>query len=163
MIMRLKLYPVVSALALVLATGGSLADDISPDAPPPSVSNPQAGMGPATGPSRAPQVPYVMNPYEGMFGSMGNVYSPYYRQFHQRGMSGMTGMGPAAGIPRAPEVPYVMNPYEGMFGSMGNVYSPYYRQFHQSDMNDAMPGGSGLPQGTRHRYPYFLPPTMGTM
>jgi len=32
---------------------------------------------------------YIYSPYSGMYGSMGNVYSPYYRQFHSPGMSGM--------------------------------------------------------------------------
>ena len=40
---------------------------------------------------------YAVNPYSGMFGSMGNVYSPYYRQFHTPGMSGMSGMAPGSG------------------------------------------------------------------
>lgn len=25
---------------------------------------------------------YIANPYSGMYSSMGNVYSPFYRQFH---------------------------------------------------------------------------------
>ena len=100
--MRPKRFPFASTLTLVLATGPSLADDIRPGAQPPFSLNPYAGMSgmvPATAQPSAPQGPYIVNPYDGMFGSMGNVYSPYYRQFHQRGMSGMTGMGPAAGIP----------------------------------------------------------------
>ena len=40
----------------------------------------------------------IPSPYDGMYGSMGNVYSPYYRQFHAPGMGGMTGM--AATSPR---------------------------------------------------------------
>lgn len=105
-------------------------------------------------------VPYVTNPYGGMFGSMGNVYSPYYRQFHQYGMS-----GPLSGTTTMTGMHYIISPYGGMYGSMGNVYSPYYRQFHWSGMSGT--GGPQIPgviygQGTRYHYPYFLPPTMGT-
>jgi hypothetical protein len=105
-----------------------------------------------------PGIPYVTNPYGGMFGSMGNVYSPYYRQFHQSGMS-----GPVTGISG---IHYIVSPYAGMYGSMGNVYSPYYRQFHQSGMGGtagALSPGTIPGQGIRYHYPYFLPPTMGNM
>ena len=108
-----------------------------------------------------PGIPYVTNPYGGMFGSMGNVYSPYYRQFHPSGMSGpLTGMTGISGMH------YIVNPYAGMYGSMGNVYSPYYRQFHHSGMGGTAgaPGPGTIPgQGIRYHYPYFLPPAMGTM
>ena len=73
-------------------------------------------------------VGYATNPYSGMYGSMGNVNSPYYRQFHMPGMSGMSGMGL---VPAPGGGDYMVNPYSGMYGSMGNVYSPYYRRFHQ--------------------------------
>jgi hypothetical protein len=124
-----------------------------------------AGMG------GAGQIP---SPYDGMYGSMGNVYSPYYRQFHSPGMAGMTGMaapaqgtgqGPAQetiGMPGpgfwpstgaypapmpgagAPGAAPYPSPYEGMYGSMGNIYSPYYRQFH----NPGMAGASGARPGS---------------
>ncbi len=102
--------------------------------------------------------PYFVNPYESMFGSMGNVYSPYYRQFHA---PGITGTGRSAGM-SAPGVPYPLNPYSGMFGSMGNVYSPYYRQFHlpgaqgMSGMG-SMAGISGIPP----QMPYLVNPYAG--
>lgn len=108
-----------------------------------------------------PGIPYVTNPYGGMFGSMGNVYSPYYRPFHQSGMG-----GPLGGMTHVPGMHYNINPYAGMYGSMGNVYSPYYRQFHQSGMGGM--AGAPIPgvspgQGVRYHYPYFLPPAMGGM
>ena len=96
---------------------------------------------------------YVPNPYAGMFGSMGNVYSPYYRRFHQQGMIGMTGMG----IAEEPVVPYQTNPYAGMFGSMGNVYSPYYRQFHQQGMS----GMTGMGIAEEPVVPYQINPYAG--
>jgi hypothetical protein len=115
-----------------------------------------------TGETRyAPGIPYVTNPYGGMFGSMGNIYSPYYRQFHQSGMS-----GPFTEATRIPGLHYNVNPYAGMYGSMGNVYSPYYRQFHQPGMGGM--AGAPIPgvvpgPGIRYHYPYFMPPTMGAM
>ena len=33
-------------------------------------------------------ITYMPSPYTGMYGSMGNVYSPYYRQYHVYGMGG---------------------------------------------------------------------------
>ena len=116
----------------------------------------------------------IPSPYDGMYGSMGNVYSPYYRQFHTPGMGGMTGMAqPAPGAGQAPapaslgmpdpafwsgQPPYSMpmpgaggpgaapypSPYAGMYGSMGNIYSPYYRQFH----NPGMAGASDTRPGS---------------
>jgi hypothetical protein len=115
-----------------------------------------------TGETRyAPGIPYVTNPYGGMFGSMGNIYSPYYRQFHQSGMS-----GPFTEATRIPGLHYNVNPYAGMYGSMGNVYSPYYRQFHQPGMGGM--AGAPIPgvvpgPGIQYHYPYFMPPTMGAM
>lgn len=106
-------------------------------------------------------VPYVTNPYGGMFGSMGNVYSPYYRPF--RG-SGMAGDGAAIGMADPWGSRYHVNPYAGMYGSMGNVYSPYYRQFHpygMGGMGGAPPAGTGSGPVTPYHYPYFLPPTTG--
>ena len=41
----------------------------------------------------APGAAPYPSPYEGMYGSMGNTYSPYYRQFHNPGMAG-AGPGP---------------------------------------------------------------------
>jgi len=123
-----------------------------------------AGMG------GAGQMP---NPYDSMYGSMGNVYSPYYRQFHSPGMAGMTGMaapaqgsgqGPAQAAVGMPDpafwsgsaaYPVPMpgagtpgaapypSPYGGMYGSMGNIYSPYYRQYQ----NPGMAGASGARPG----------------
>jgi hypothetical protein len=117
---------------------------------------------------------WMPSPYEGMYGSMGNVYSPYYRQFHGPGMAGMTGMAapaqgagqalaqPTPGMPSpgfwsgpaaypaplpgfgAPGAAPYPTPYEGMYGSMGNAYSPYYRQFH----NPGMAGASGARPGS---------------
>ena len=110
--------------------------------------------------------PYFVNPYESMFGSMGNVYSPYYRQFHAPGIAGT---GRMAGMSGAPGVPYAPNPYSGMFGSMGNVYSPYYRQFHGPGMGGMagpypFAGRVGEPgQAGQALYPTFLEPTMGSM
>ena len=135
----------------------------------PGMPGPAFSPGSATYPAPMPgagasgAAPYP-NPYGGMYGSMGNVYSPYYRQFHFPGMAGMTGMaapaqatdqapaqatpgtpGPAfspgsAAYPApmpgagAPSAAPYPNPYGGMYGSMGNVYSPYYRQFHNPGM-----------------------------
>ncbi len=124
------------------------------------------GLLPAQGMAQGVQAPMVINPYAGMFGSMGNVYSPYYRQFHPYGMSGMA--GPVNGAANIWGNHYIVspNPYGGMFGSMGNVYSPYYRQFHRSGMSGptgtVIPGGN-LGQHAPYHYPYFLPPMMGTM
>jgi hypothetical protein len=56
------------------------------------------GLAMAQGQSQAGPGGYVLNPYSGMYGSMGNVYSPYYRQFHMPpGMSGMSGGEPGSG------------------------------------------------------------------
>ncbi len=96
------------------------------------------GMGPGW------QVP---SPYSGMFGSMGNVYSPYYRQFHSPGMAGMPGMagssgqgqGQARAEPSSPGMPQppawpasavVPPPLQGS-GSSGNgpYPSPYQGMF----------------------------------
>jgi hypothetical protein len=122
-----------------------------------------AGMGGAR------QMP---SPYSGMYGSMGNVYSPYYRQFRSPEMAGMADMAAAQGAGQGPAqaavgIPYPAfwsgsaaypvpmpgagtpgaepypSPYGGMYGSMGNVYSPYYRQYH----NPGMAGASGARPG----------------
>jgi hypothetical protein len=148
--MKLSRRFTVTALpaAMVLFSGHALAQGM-------------AGMSPGG------QIP---SPYAGMFGSMGNVYSPYYRQFHPPGMAGMSGMvAPAQGMGQVPAQPTpgmphpamwpgaavapppllgtgvpgaspYPSPYGGMFGSMGNVYSPYYRQFHTPET--VGPGGS---------------------
>jgi hypothetical protein len=93
------------------------------------------------------------NPYSGMYGSMGNVYSPYYRQFHP-GMSSMPGPPPRSVMPGAgasgPE--HIINPYSGMYGSMGNVYSSYYRRYPQPYTR----GMSGMGQAM------FMPPVTNT-
>jgi hypothetical protein len=76
---------------------------------------------------------YVTNPYDGMYGSMGGVYGPYYRQFYAPGMSGMSGMYPGSGAYWMSGQQYILNPQygmSGMYGSMGNVYAPYSRQFY---------------------------------
>ena len=115
--MRLIRRTILCTLPLLLATGWSFASEVPPGS----------------------RVPYAVNPYAGMFGSMGNVYSPYYRQFHQSGMSGMAATGAVTVPPPAPQVPYLVNPNAGMFGSMGNVYSPYYRQLSLPPLPAAVP------------------------
>lgn len=87
---------------------------------------------------------YSASPYAGMYGSMGNVYSPYYRKFHTPGMIGMYGPHSLPVIPEAGmSAPgYITSPYSGMYGSMGNVYSPYYRRYHRP----FPPGMSGMRQ-----------------
>ncbi len=78
---------------------------------------------------------YITNPYAGMYGSMANVDSPYYRRFQRHHPQGMRDMPPAGGNRE-----YITNPYAGMYGSMGNVDSPYYRQF-QPSYQRGMSGG----------------------
>ncbi len=65
--------PLATLLFLALPSGYAMAGGMTGNAP-----------GSASG-------EYFTNPHAGMYGSMGNVDSPYYRQFqpsHQRGMSG---------------------------------------------------------------------------
>ena len=103
------------------------------------------GLAMAQGQSQTGPGGYILNPYSGMYGSMGNVYRPYYRQFHMTpGMSGMSGSGPGSGMSGMSGDGYVVNPYSGMYGSMGNVYHPYYRQFQPSGMS----GMSGIDPGS---------------
>jgi hypothetical protein len=54
--------------------------------PPPVQGSGSSGTGP------------YPSPYQGMFGSMGNVYSPYYRKFHPSGMSGSGETMPGSGM-----------------------------------------------------------------
>jgi hypothetical protein len=83
---------------------------------------------------------YVPQPQSGMYGSMGNVYSPYYR--YRQPSPGMTGMGflPGTYGMSAPPV-YLYSPQMGMYGSMGNVYHPAYRTLQQPGMG-GMSGGA---------------------
>jgi hypothetical protein len=74
-----------------------------------------------------------------MYGSMGNVYSPSYRQFYERAHPGMAGMGHLPGTyGMSDPFPYLYAPQTGMYGSMGNIYHPNYRQ-------PQMPGMGGMP------------------
>jgi hypothetical protein len=86
------------------------------------------------GPSLAQQQPEeqpsdeaVNPPYAGMYGSMGNVYHPYYRGTMPPGMGGMSGARALPGTERMGVPAYMDSPYSGMYGSMGNVYHPSYR------------------------------------
>jgi hypothetical protein len=95
--------------------------------------------------------PWVASPYAGMYGSMGNVYSPYYRQFHHYGMQGMAPARP--GQAGAPVLPWATGPYAGMYGSMGNVYSPYYRRhsaYAGPGTRGAIPAGGTAGLSTAH-------------
>jgi hypothetical protein len=87
----------------------------------------QPGAAPGT---YAPQP----QPFSNMYGSMGNVYSPYYRQFQFPGMLGMPGMGRLPGTYGMSAPGYFYGPQSGMYGSMGNLYHPYYRQFQPPGM-----------------------------
>jgi hypothetical protein len=66
-------------------------------------------------------------PYSGMYGSMGNVYHPYYRRLHPPPMGGMSPYQPMPGTYGLGNPGYAESPYSGMYGSMGNIYHPYYR------------------------------------
>jgi hypothetical protein len=92
-----------------------------------------SGIPPGTGAYWMSAQQYVTNPYDGMYGSMGGVYGPYYRQFYAPAMSGMAGMYPGSGPYWMSGQQYILNPQygmSGMYGSMGNVYAPYSRQFY---------------------------------
>ena len=77
--------------------------------PPVVVFAQAAGMAGMQGQAFAP------SPYSGMYGSMGNVYSPYYRQYH---LYGMGGTQPLVGMSGMQGITYVPSPYSGMYGSM---------------------------------------------
>ncbi len=88
---------------------------------------------------------YMPGPYEGMYGSMGGVYGPYYQQFRAPVVSGTH---PGPGTTWTSGQQYILNPQygmAGMYGSMGNVYSPYYGQPQPSFMTGmaGMYPGSG--------------------
>jgi hypothetical protein len=84
------------------------------------------------------------SPYSGMFGSMGNVYHPHYRQFQTPAMGGMAGPYRAPGTYGLGMPGYVDSPYSGMYGSMGNIYHPYYREPQTPSMS-GMSGGQTTP------------------